>query len=151
MITKTVKKYGEKPFEDKYGKAVTICFEDVPLYDCMYMDYLIDKECAKPSRAYLVKLFMNHDANPNIFSEGVKHSPIHWLCYWGDWRATTVLLRLNSLYKVKLEVPRFGKKPTYNSFLEEHGAFNMMQTLDGQTPCDIAGDLLKYKTVNAIL
>ena len=93
------------------------------------MEYLVDLECKKPSRAYLVKLFIENGSNPNMMSEGVKHAPIHWLCFWGDWRATTILLRMNNLHRIVLKTPGlldFNKKPTYNSFLEEHGAFNML-------------------------
>ena len=65
-----------------------------------------------------------------------------------------MLLKLNTIDKISdcLESPGlFGKTPKYETFLEKHGAFNMMTTKDGQTPCDIAGDLNNYRTVNEII
>ena len=50
------------------------------------MPNMIDSECKIQSRAYLVKLFIENGADPNLLSPKVEHSPLHWLCYWGDWR-----------------------------------------------------------------
>ena len=114
-----------KKDEGGYTQREEWCFDDVigtPLlkYSRGDMKFLIDEECQKPSRAYLVKLLIENGANPNKVSQGVFHCPIHWLCYWGDWRATKVLLKMNSLDKISdcLEPPGlFGKMPTYDTFL----------------------------------
>jgi len=121
------------------------------------MPLLIDSECKVQSRAYLVKLLITHGANPNMQSPRVWHTPLHWLCYWGDWRAVNQLLKLNTIDKIKLEGNSLKKAiclegtPTTEQFLAKRGAFNSFQTHDGQTPVDIAGDLEHYKCVKYII
>ena len=46
-----------------------------------------DVECARPSRNYLCQLLIQAGADPNIISEQVLHTPLHWLAYHGDYRA----------------------------------------------------------------
>jgi len=75
----------------------------------------------------------------------VKHTPLHWLCFWGDYRAIKILLEFNHLGLA------FGKRSDSQSFFEDNGAFNLFQTSDGATPVDIAGDLGKYKSVRTII
>jgi len=121
------------------------------------MRRLIDSECKKQSRAYLVKLLITNRANPNMQSPTVEHTPLHWLAYWGDWRAVNQLLKLNTIDKIKLEESSLWKTATLNGpgtieeFLAERGAFNSFQTYDGQTPVDIAGDLGHFKCVKYII
>lgn len=59
------------------------------------MKEYIDLENRRPTRAYLVKLLIDYGADPNHQSEEFKHTPLHWLCYWGDHRAARTLLCLN--------------------------------------------------------
>jgi ankyrin repeat protein len=119
------------------------------------MPNMIDSECKIQSRAYLVKLFIENGADPNLLSPKVEHSPLHWLCYWGDWRAVKQLLKLNSLDKLKLGqkslLSRKNPLELQNEHLAERGAFNSFQTFDGQTPIDIAGDKEHFKCVKYII
>ena len=90
-------------------------------------------------------------------SPKVEHTPLHWLCYWGDWRAVNQLLNLNTIDKIVLEGNSLWRTvsgkgaPTTEQFLEDKGAFNSFQTFDGQTPVDIAGDLGHFKCVKYII
>lgn len=94
-----------------------------------------DSECPKGSRAYLLNLLLAHGANPNVISGEVRHTPMHWLCYWGDWRAVRLLLAANKLSML-------SRRPVdQQRYLDEHGAFNLFLTMDGATPIDVAGDL----------
>ena len=60
-------------------------------------------ECPRGTRAYIINLLFAHGANPNIYSVDVKHTPLHWLCYWGDWRAVELLLQYNKTTLINLE------------------------------------------------
>lgn len=64
------------------------------------MPEFVDPECRKPSRAYLTKLFIEMGVNPNLTAHTVKMIPIHWLAFWGDYRAIKVFLNLNTRDKV---------------------------------------------------
>jgi len=89
---------------------------------------------------------MKKGANPNVFSKSVLHTPLHWLAYWGDYKAIKVLLDLNKIEKVLIPA-----NWTYEMYFEKHGAFNLFETTDGQTACDIAGDLGHYRCLRAII
>ena len=94
-----------------------------------------DSECREGSRVYLLNLLLQHNANPNVISGAVRHTPMHWLCYWGDWRAVKLLLAANKLSMLT------QKTADQKSYLDEHGAFNLFLSMDGATPIDVAGDL----------
>lgn len=98
---------------------------------------LVDEECTKPSRCYLLKLFVEAGADPNIQSSEVKHTPLHWLAYWGDHRAVGVLLKLNRFDHIMPPNSRM----TREEYIASQGAFNMFMTSNDQTPADIAGDM----------
>ena len=105
-----------------------------------------DDECIGPTRASLVKLMITYGANPNVYTKSVLHTPLHWLAYWGDWQAIRVLLKLNTREKIVLP-PNWS----YDMYFEKHGAFNLFETADQQTPCDIAGDLGHYRCLKEMI
>lgn len=59
------------------------------------MPLLLDKECRRPSRCFLVKLLINFGANPNHISNEALLTPMHWLAFWGDHRSVRIMLKLN--------------------------------------------------------
>lgn len=63
--------------------------------------YTDKNETHKASRCLLVRLLMKSGANGNFVTESVKHSPLHWLAYYGDHKAIKVYLENND--KVELE------------------------------------------------
>lgn len=108
---------------------------------------MLDGECKKPSRNYVVKMLIEFGANPNVQSPEVLHTPLHWLAYWGDHRAVKQVLELNRLDFIQVDSCCVDK----NKFLNENGAFNNFLTRNGQTPADIAGDLHNYRCLKAII
>jgi hypothetical protein len=77
----------------------------------------------------------------------VLHTPLHWLAYWGDYRAIKQLLKHNQLdlvYPKGLCVNRY-------QFIEKYGAFNAFMSNNDQTPADIAGDLNNYQSLKAMI
>lgn len=111
------------------------------------MRQCIDLECTKPSRALLTKFLLIRGADPNIQSPNVLHTPLHWLAYWGDYRAIKQLLKHNQLDLVQptgLCVNRY-------QFIEKYGAFNAFMSNNDQTPADIAGDLNNYQSLKAMV
>ena len=104
-----------------------------------------DRECRQGTRAYILNLLLVHGANPNIQGLEVKHTPLHWLCYWGDHRAIEIILDFNHIGLL------FAQKEEQDEYVKKYGAFNLFHTMDGATPIDIAGDLGKTKSLRAII
>lgn len=100
---------------------------------------LIDEECIKPSRQYLVKQFINYGSNPNVMCPQINHTPLHWLAYWGDHRAARVLMYLNKIEQV---MP---------NDINKYGAFNSYLTYTRQVPADIAGKLQHKNTLKVMV
>jgi len=50
----------------------------------------------------------------------VLHTPLHWLAYWGDWRAVRVVLSLNRIDFVQPQ----GLFVNKDSYIQKYGAFN---------------------------
>ena len=98
---------------------------------------------------------MHHGANPNKRSHFVKSTPLHWLAFYGDWRAIRILLAMNKPSMVETRRPNgkfgiLGELNTENTF-HQLGAFNAFHQYDYQTPIDIAGDLKHLKSVRVML
>jgi len=104
-----------------------------------------DRECRKPSRIYLTKLFMEKGADPNIMAKEVNMTPIHWLCFWGDYRSINLLINLNSIHRITIEKGFWScltnEKDERDKHIRKHGTFNAFFSANKQTPIDIAGDL----------
>lgn len=62
-------------------------------------------------------------------------TPLHWLAFWGDYRATSVLLKLN---KAHLEAKTSFFK-NEQSYFKAHGAANSYLNFENATPIDVAG------------
>lgn len=107
-----------------------------------------DVECRKASRVYLVKLFCEMGADPNIEAEKVDMTPLHWLAFWGDYRSVKVMMFFNNV--TKLKVGCCGSRDHSNLF-KRRGAFNNFYSENGQTPADIAGDLDNTECIRVII
>jgi hypothetical protein len=73
---------------------------------------LLDIECRRPSRCYLAMILINHGANANHTSAQARFTPLHWLAFWGDYRATRVILKCNLKDTVQ---PKSKKKKAESS------------------------------------
>jgi ankyrin repeat protein len=119
-------------------------------------------EIVKPSRYYILKMLLEHGANPNHRSNDMKYTPLHWLAYYGDWKAIKLLLQMNNPVMVELMTPEVkylnpstwsstcSEANTENTF-EQIGAFNAFLSKDGQSPIDIAADKGHHKSVEVML
>ena len=74
---------------------------------------------------------IEHGANANAFSQSVKHTPLHWLAYWGDWRAIHALLRLNRRDNIAPTRGGKAKNSSIENTMKENGAFNLFLTKCG--------------------
>lgn len=119
--------------------------EEGLLYTSRYeLPALRDGECRHGSRVLCAKVLMERGADPNIQSPEVLHTPLHWLAYWGDHRATKAVLDINSKQHI-LSSSCCGKDKLQK--LRDNGALNSFFTSNGQTPADIAGDLNNFQTL----
>ena len=84
------------------------------------MPDLRDEECRKPSRCYLAKLFISKGADPNLVATTVEHTPLHWLAFWGDYRACKVVLNLNEESRMKRK-PRFWEASNKDFIISKGG------------------------------
>jgi hypothetical protein len=112
------------------------------------MPDLLDKECRRPSRCYLVKLLINFGANPNHISKEALLTPVHWLAFWGDHRAIRITVMLNRSDLIR---PPGCCPETREIYIQKRGALNAFISKRNQTPADIAGDLKNYKCLQYIV
>jgi len=62
-------------------------------------------------------------------------TPFHWLAFWGDYRATCVMLKLNKPH-LEAKTSFFKNEIAY---FKAHGAANSYFTFENATPIDVAG------------
>jgi hypothetical protein len=109
------------------------------------MDPLIDRECIRPSRVLLTKLFIELGSDPNHFSPEVNMTPLHWLCFWGDHRASRMLCFLNRQDLMNVNVEKTFFKKTRETIFKERGNLNMFFSEEKDTPADVAGIMKNHK------
>ncbi len=74
-------------------------------------------------------------------------TPLHWLAYWGDYRATIVYLKKNKSH-LEAKTTIFTNEVDY---FKKHGAANAYLTFNNATPVDIAGTQRKWMTLFVIM
>jgi hypothetical protein len=83
----------------------------------------------------LVNLLIENGAESSFQTSISKSTPLHWLAYWGDYRATLVMLKKNK--------PHLDAKSSLFSNTEDYfknrGAANAYMTFNNTTPADVAG------------
>jgi hypothetical protein len=80
-------------------------------------------------------LLLENGADASFQTYISKMTPLHWLAYWGDYRATIVYLKKNKSH-LEAKTTIFTNEVDY---FKKHGAANAYLTFNNATPVDIAG------------
>ena len=95
---------------------------------------------------------MKSGANGNFVAPSVNHSALHWLAYYGDYKAIKVYLENNDYIELEDYVKNYREDGNdVQKYCEKYGPLNAFVTSNGQTPADIAGDKQNYRSLRVMM